>query len=230
MTVENTTTIDGLDPTLPLELDRLNECDNHLRQLKIVKKNIFRGINGIGFSKPIEATESELNYLQGLIDNIEAQLQELKRGEVPIGGIQFFTGVIASIPARFFLCDGNNGTPDMTNLFVYGTAGTQGINGGSASDTVINHTHTQSHGHNGTAENNSNHRHTIGYFVGGGAFSNGNPAPFSSGNTIPTEIDGDHGHSDVMPVETISTQSSGVDPSSTNIPPFYKAAYVMRVS
>ena len=147
MTVESTTTIDGLDQTLPLTTDRLIEGDNHLRLLKIVVKNIFPGANGDGFNIPIIATEAQLNYLQGLTADIEAQLIDLRNGEVPVGGIQNYIGLISAIPSRFFLCNGNNGTPDLANKFIIGTAteGALGVTGGSADDMVVSHTHTANH-------------------------------------------------------------------------------------
>ena len=41
-------------------------------------------------------------------------------GTIPIGGIIMWSGVIATIPVGWALCDGNNGTPNLTERFVVG--------------------------------------------------------------------------------------------------------------
>lgn len=57
---------------------------------------------------------------------------------VEAGLIIWWYGAIASIPAGWVLCDGNNGTPDMRGKFPYGAGGTAnpGATGGSATFTV----------------------------------------------------------------------------------------------
>lgn len=79
---------------------------------------------------------------------------------VPTGGIIMWSGSIASIPAGWFLCDGTNGTPNLTNRFVVMAGGTYavGASGGSADAIVVSHTHTA------TAGNQSvNHVHTMNF-------------------------------------------------------------------
>jgi len=68
-------------------------------------------------------------------------------GLIPSKGIIAFFDEIANIPAGFFLCDGNNGTPSLVGKFIQG-AGTGyalGVTGGSAK---MEHTHTMAHTHN----------------------------------------------------------------------------------
>ena len=56
-------------------------------------------------------------------------------------------GLVASIPAGWALCNGQNGTPDLRDMFIKGASGDPGATGGSATHThadhtgVINHTH-----------------------------------------------------------------------------------------
>jgi len=72
-------------------------------------------------------------------------------GQIPIGGIIIWSGAIADIPARYQICDGTNGTPNLTGRFVRhadGTTFTPGNTGGgliqaangvpSATETVDN--------------------------------------------------------------------------------------------
>ena len=42
---------------------------------------------------------------------------------VPSGTIAIWRGSVATIPAGWVLCDGNNGTPDLRSRFVYGAGG-----------------------------------------------------------------------------------------------------------
>lgn len=58
---------------------------------------------------------------------------------LPTGTILLWSGSVASIPAGFVLCDGNNGTPNLKDRFVIGAGGTHavGANGGTTQ-----HTHT----------------------------------------------------------------------------------------
>lgn len=79
---------------------------------------------------------------------------------VPTGGIIMWSGSIASIPAGWFLCNGTNGTPNLTDRFVVmaGGAYAVGASGGSANAIVVSHTHTA------TAGNQSvNHVHTMNF-------------------------------------------------------------------
>jgi len=66
------------------------------------------------------------------------------------GLIAIWSGAIADIPAGWHLCDGNDGTPDLRDRFVYGAGGIKnpGDTGGSAT-----HTHTfTGDGHNHTLD------------------------------------------------------------------------------
>lgn len=54
-------------------------------------------------------------------------------GVVPVGGIIMFSGAFADIPDNWHLCDGNDGTPDLTDRFILGTVteGDVGATGGT---------------------------------------------------------------------------------------------------
>lgn len=52
-----------------------------------------------------------------LNDNLESVLGA---AAVPVGGIIMWSGAIANIPANWQLCDGTNGTPNLTNKFIVG--------------------------------------------------------------------------------------------------------------
>ena len=63
----------------------------------------------------------------------------------PTGGIIMWSGAIVDIPAGWYLCDGNNGTPNLVDKFVVGAGGTyaKGATGGSGSHNHPAHAVTQ---------------------------------------------------------------------------------------
>ena len=58
---------------------------------------------------------------------------------VPSRIILIWSGSIASIPAGFVLCDGNNGTPDLRNRFVVGAGDTYSVDDSGGN---VNHNHS----------------------------------------------------------------------------------------
>lgn len=64
-----------------------------------------------------------------------------------IGAIALFGGLLSQIPPNWQLCDGTNGTPDMTSRFLVGAGNGYGVEetGGSSTHThsfsVADHTH-----------------------------------------------------------------------------------------
>lgn len=73
---------------------------------------------------------------------------------VPIGGIIGWSGAIVDIPTNFALCDGNNGTPNLTDRFIIGAGNTYNVGdtGGAATIDI-------QHNHGGSTGNESAHTH-----------------------------------------------------------------------
>ena len=129
----------------------------------------------------------------------------------PIGGIIMWYGSVATIPAKWALCNGAtvNGivTPDLRDRFVLGAGSTYAVNntGGSKDAVVIQHNHTgttsvesQSHTHTGTTSTESqSHTHTgtTGTESQGHTHS-GNTGTQSANHTHngSTNTTGDHSH------------------------------------
>lgn len=61
----------------------------------------------------------------------------VERDMVPIGGIIQWSGSIATIPSNYKLCDGNNGTPDLTGRFVIGAGGAYSPDDSGGSDDPL---------------------------------------------------------------------------------------------
>ena len=59
---------------------------------------------------------------------------------VPSGAIIMWSGSIGSIPAGYYICDGNNGTPDLRDRFVVGAGNTYAVGntGGFTSSVTSN--------------------------------------------------------------------------------------------
>jgi len=225
MPLEGTTTIDGLNTSWPLNGDGVNEGDDHLRQEKIVLKTMLPGITGNGLSIPVTATEVEMNYLIGVSSAIQTQLDAITAsitanalGIIPIGAIITYNGLFASIPTNYQLCDGTNGTPDMTNQFAYGTNTEGELNsaGGSADSIVVQHNHIF------TGNAMSNHQHSITFGNQGqvSGLSVGDGSSLGSRNTA--------GASAGTPSGGIS--NTGTSATDANIPPYIKLAYIRRMT
>ena len=71
---QNPQTIADLDITSPASTDSTIDAAPQFQNLKKVLKNVFIGANGDGFSEPVTATETELNYSVGVTSPIQAQL------------------------------------------------------------------------------------------------------------------------------------------------------------
>ena len=88
-------------------------------------------------------------------------------GTIPIGGIIMWSGTVASIPANWALCDGNNSTPDLRDRFIVGAkqddAGVAKTNvTGSLTQSGGSKDYTPAGTNTGTAiAAHSNHSHSV---------------------------------------------------------------------
>jgi hypothetical protein len=72
MAIETFGFIDDLNAANPTATDNVSEGDDHLRGLKTTLKNTFPNVTGA-----ITATETELNYVDGVTSNIQTQLANI---------------------------------------------------------------------------------------------------------------------------------------------------------
>jgi hypothetical protein len=140
---------------------------------------------------------------------------------VPAGGIIMWSGSVGSIPTGWFLCNGANGTPNLTNRFVIGAGSSYAVaaTGGSADAIVVSHSHA-------TTLTDPGHQHYVGSrdstagdggnpnqeFVNNANTGNG-PATYT--NTTTTGI-------------TASTAAAGASGTNANLPPYYALAFIMK--
>ncbi len=84
-------------------------------------------------------------------DNGTGKIVYSTLASIPSGLIAIWKGAISAIPSGWVICDGNNGTPDLTDKFVIhadaDAAGTHDVGDTGGAHT---HTHTQNHLHSWT--------------------------------------------------------------------------------
>jgi len=140
---------------------------------------------------------------------------------LPTGVIVMWSGAISAIPSGWYLCDGNNGTPNLTGKFVVhadaDSGGTYAPNATGGADSVTltaaqipAHSHPVTdpgHTHNSNIVTGSN----TGGSTGGNGAGTATTAPTSSSTT------------------GISVgNNTGGGGSHENRPPYYALAYIMK--
>ena len=167
---------------------------------------------------------------------------------VPIKGIIMFSGTENEIPTGWYLCDGNNGTPDLTDKFVVGTAtidtndnnkwksdvdGTAKSEGGNATKTLGTN-ELPSHTHDIT---DSGHTHNLNYEQKqvedtGGAWITDIRRAGGDGDGGSTSYTNDN-TSGFMESANTGITSTDSQPGTTGeafdiLPPFFALAFIMR--
>lgn len=145
MPLESAVYIDTLDATNPTGDDPVAEADDHIRQVKQTLKTTFPNIKGV-----VAPSHDDLN-------------KRLVPKPAAAGGmfIAMWSGIVATIPAEWQLCDGTNGTPDLRDVFIVGAGRDYavGAKGGTNTATVSTNpaatlasTSTGSHSHSGNTQ------------------------------------------------------------------------------
>lgn len=116
------------------------------------------------------------------------------------GFVAMYHGAVVDIPDGWYLCDGNNSTPDLRGKFVVGAGGdySPGDTGGEDSHTL-------------TVAELAAHAHTISNMAHGGETSVGSPNAWMHG------MGGTH-----------TTLSAGGGAAHENRPPFYALCFIMK--
>lgn len=135
MALETASLISQLNSSYPLGSDPVASADDHIRLIKSVLKATFPNINA-----PITVSPSDLNT----------------RG-VPSGFIGMWSGLATAIPTGWSLCDGTNGTPNLTDRFVVGAGAAYAV---GATGGAVNAVTSSSGSHSHTTDPSGNHSHT----------------------------------------------------------------------
>ncbi len=197
----------------------------------------------LGNSDPLAVLSAD----QGKI--LADQITVISSTNVPVGGIIMFDGFTAGIPSNWNICDGANGTPDLTDKFIRGTASEANIGNAGGSDTASMpnhrhtggaHTHTASHNHTGSSNSTGAHTHTVSSYSTTRSQGTYNATPIATllkdTATRTTSNTGSHSHSITVNTKSLTTSSAGGVYTSyesgggDNKPAYYTLMYIKRTA
>lgn len=170
-------------------------------------------------------------------------------GTIPLGGIIMWSGAINSIPAGWRLCDGTNGTPNLSGRFIVGYNANAAATPADATNLEVNYGNVgntgglntvalttdqlPAHNHTGQTNEDGNHWHEIPIDTGSGGSgtqgANGNSLYGAETvvNAIPNKmastnsVTGHHRHN-------FATNNTGGGQVHENRPPYYVLAFIIR--
>ena len=166
----------------------------------------------------LKASQLMLGLTKAWYGNYSGAVKEIG-SSIPSGVICIWSGAANAIPSGWYLCNGNNGTPNLSGKFVIGYSSTYtvGKTGGEATHTLTtaempSHTHSLS-SITATITNGFKHYTSKG----------GNRYESSNANASP-------GVEQVNTSITLSgnTSSAGSGNAHNNMPPYYALCYIMK--
>jgi len=202
----------------------------------INKKSIVDKINQT-INKIYKADIESIRNLSNISDKLQKGVFTVQGDLSVLGSFNYLPkGTIVAYayptaPQGWAICNGQNGTPNLTNRFIYG-AGNKQINNTGGSETVkLDDTQIPSHAHkvNGSTSANGNHSHSFG--VGGGGGSSGGGRGTTSGYTCGScafnaNTDGNGNHSHTF---NVTSEKTGGNQAHDNMPPFFVLNYIMKL-
>lgn len=245
MAVETGSTIENLVATNPLINDKVRDGTQHFWLIKKVLKTIFPGASGQGFSKPITATEDELNRVKGVTSPIQTQinalansitasdkaqaalLEKFQQATWPVGSI-FINALVATNPEQILGFGKwqrwSQGkvlvSADESNPILQPKA-----TGGSPNTVLVRHQHTVE----GDTQSGGLHSHRTKY--AGTKTGSGYPGFDGGGDAIgkgDTDDDGTHNHHIFM--QTTYSPGHQEDGVNKNYQPFVCVYMWLRVA
>lgn len=158
-------------------------------------------------------------------------VQATSGATIPAGLISMWSGSIGSIPSGWYLCDGSNGTPNLTDRFIVGAGSTYAVNGtGGVSSVTLTTSNMPAHTHTATSTvTDPGHYHTSGVPMDYNAFGT---ASISSTNQKA-------GTASISTSPITSTATTGITVATTNasngfgtsfsiLNPYYALAFIQK--
>lgn len=193
------------------------------------------------------ALQSTVAAFNSRLLSVEGRLTTLENA-IAAGIIVVWSGSIVSIPNGWFLCNGQNSTPDLRDRFIVGAGTTYAVN---AVGGVASHTHTITGTSGGTSLTQSqlpdcalpvtdpSHSHpnvALLFYIGNVGNGAGLSRPvFNTGESIiypamsqasaTTNITVRSGGSNAAHTHSFSSTTA----TTSNIPPYYALAYIMKI-
>jgi len=224
-TAANNTDIGGINIAEGCAPSGIN---NAIRELMAQLKDMQSGTDGDNFSIGGNLAVTGTTTLTGTTaaptpstsdDSTKIATTAFVRDIIPTGVILMWSGSIATIPAGWVLCDGNNSTPDLRNRFIVGAGSTYSVagTGGSADAIVVSHTHT---GTTGAMNSNATHSHTY--------LGVSNPSGSGVGDRMSVAVTRTTDAANIDHTHNFTTGSTGSSATNANLPPYYALAYIMK--
>jgi len=145
---------------------------------------------------------------------------------IPAGLIAMWSGSIGSIPSGWYLCDGSNGTPNLTDRFIIGAGSTYAVNGtGGSTTATLTSTNLPAHTHTATVTDAGHAHNYAGWttFYDSGAGAGGNAV--ARGNLTQTTSSATTGIS----VAVSGGGSGGASGTAFSIlPTYYALAFIQK--
>ena len=207
----------------------INNQNTTIADLNTQIATLIGGFNSL--SGTVASFNSRLLSVEGRLTTLEEAIAS--------GIIVVWVGLIANIPVGWQLTDGTNGTPDLRNRFIIGAGSTYAVNaiGGSG-----NHTHTITGTTGGTALTINQmpaHTHPLndpGHYHFQNAGDNNRPGPYyeNSNNGNEGPINTNSAFTNITIGSTGANEAhthtySATTATTTNLPPYYALAYIMKV-
>jgi len=137
---------------------------------------------------------------------------------IPAGLIAMWSGSIGSFPSGWYLCDGSNGTPNLTDRFIIGAGSTYAVNatGGATSVTLVT-ANMPAHTHVATVTD-PGHTHTMSQYGSVGSGISGSTYIAGSGLNPPSATTG----------ISVTNSTTGSGTSFNILPTYYALAYIQK--
>ena len=148
---------------------------------------------------------------------------------IPSGLIAMWSGSIGSIPSGWYLCDGSNGTPNLTDRFIIGAGSTYAVNGtGGVSSVTLTTSNMPAHTHTATVTD-PGHSHTLS--ISGGSSITGLGGSGASGwqgtNTGVNYVSSSGTNTSTTGI-SVANASNGSGTSFNILNPYYALAFIQK--
>lgn len=137
----------NVEETIDIDVTKLIDIYNgsniELSEKYSVPSSYTAPLSGMNMDSAIGNLVKKAQLIESRISDIEG-----KTGSIPKGIICMWSGSIEDIPGGWHLCDGTEGTPDMSNRFIVGIGSKYAIGDTGGKDNI---TEVIYHSHSGTA-------------------------------------------------------------------------------
>ena len=177
-----------------------------------------------GYNYKFVLQDSSYNTIQ-TYDNIYGIIgvAPTTQASIPSGLIAIWSGAVGSIPSGWYLCNGQNGTPDLRDSFILGAGNTYavGATGGSKDAIVVSHTHTAT---STSTVTDPGHNHTYNQATNTLPQSGNSTQVFTSNTSQSTST----ASTGITVATTTTNATAGVSGTNANLPPYYALAFIQK--